>query len=204
MEYATQKEALVLAEYGRHVQDMVKHVLTIEDREKRNEAAETIVQIMTQLNPSFKGSDELQQKLWDDLYIISDFKLDIDAPYPKPKPRNEITAEKIEYPDQKFKFKHYGKIIEAIIEAALKIENEEEQQELTQQIANLMKRSYLNYNRDSVNEEMIIDQLSSMSGGKLKLDPEFKFIHTNDIVSNNKRQNNRGQSKGRGKRKWKK
>jgi len=204
MEYATQKEALVLAEYGRHVQDMVKHVLTIEDREKRNEAAETIVQIMTQLNPSFKGSDELQQKLWDDLYIISDFKLDIDAPYPKPKPRNEITAEKIDYPDQKFKFKHYGKIIEALIEAALKIENEEEQQELIQQIANLMKRSYFNYNRDSVNEDMIIDQLSSMSGGKLKLDPEFKFIHTNDIVSNNKHQNNRGQSKGRGKRKWKK
>ncbi len=204
MEYATQKEALVLAEYGRHVQDMVKHVLTIEDREKRNEAAETIVQIMTQLNPSFKGSDELQQKLWDDLYIISDFKLDIDAPYPKPKPINEIKGEKIEYPDQKFKFKHYGKIIEALIEAALKIENEEEQQELTQQIANLMKRSYLNYNRDSVNEEMIIDQLSSMSSGKLKLDPEFKFIHTNEIVSRNKHQNNRGQSKGRGKHKWKK
>lgn len=204
MEYATQKEALVLAEYGRHVQDMVKHVLTIEDRTKRNEAAETIVQIMTQLNPSYKGSEELQQKLWDDLHIISDFKLDIDAPYPKPTPQSEIKAEKVEYPDQKFKFKHYGKIIEALIEAALKIDNEEEQQELTQQIANLMKRSYLNYNRDSVNEEMIVDQLSNMSGGKLTLDPEFKFVHTNDIVSSNKRQNNRGQSKGRNKRKWKK
>ncbi len=204
MEYATQKEALVLAEYGRHVQDMVKHAMTIQDRTKRNEASETIVQIMTQLNPSYKGSDELQQKLWDDLYIISDFKLDIDAPYPKPTPRSEITAEKVHYPDQNFKFKHYGKIIEALIEAALKIENEEEQQELIQQIANLMKRSYLNYNRDSVNEEMIVDQLTSMSAGKLKLDPEFKFIHTNNIVSTNRHQNTRSQSKGPSKRKWKK
>ena len=205
MEYATQKEALILAEYGRHVQDMVNHAMTIEDRQKRNEAAETINQIMTQLNPSYKGAEELQQKLWDDLYIISDFKLDIDAPYPMPTPRSEIKAEKVEYPDQKFKFKHYGKIIEALIEAALKIENVEEQQELVQQIANLMKRSYLNYNRDSVNEEMIIDQLTSMSNGKLKLDEDFRFVHTNDIViTNNKKPTSRNQGKGRSKRKWKK
>lgn len=205
MEYATQKEALILAEYGRHVQDMVKHLMTIEDRKERNEAAETVIQIMTQLNPSYKGAEELQQKLWDDLYIISDFKLDVDAPYPMPTPRSEIKAEKVEYPDQKFKFKHYGKIIEALIDAAIKIENSEEQQELVQQIANLMKRSYLNYNRDSVNEEMIIDQLTSMSGGKLKLDDDFKFVHTNDIIiTNNKKPASRNQGKARSKRKWKK
>ena len=194
-----------MAEYGRHVQEMVKHTLTIEDRVKRTEAAETIVQVMTQLNPSYKGSDELQQKLWDDLFIISNFQLDVDAPYPKPEPKKEIRPEKVEYPDQKFKFKHYGKIIEALIDEAIKIENADEQQELTQMIANLMKRSYLNYNRDSVNEEMIVDQLNSMSGGKLKLDPDFKFQHTNEILSQSpKQRSNRGQNKGRGKRRWKK
>ncbi|HAW20845.1 MAG TPA: DUF4290 domain-containing protein [Flavobacteriales bacterium] len=205
MDYATQKESLILAEYGRHVQDMVKHALTIEDRTKRNEAAETIVLIMTQLNPSYKGSDELQQKLWEDLFIISNYELDVDSPFPKPEPKNDIIAEKVDYPDQKFKFKHYGKIIEALIEAAVKIENPEEQQELIQQIANLMKRSYLNFNRDSVNEDMIVDQLTSMSDGKLKLSPEFKFVHTNDIVASNPiKRTNRNQGKGRGKRKWKK
>lgn len=203
MEYTTQKEELVLAEYGRHIQEMVKHALTIEDRKERNEAAETIVQVMTQLNPSYKGSDELQQKLWDDLFIISNYQLDIDAPYPKPEPKPDIRPEKVEYPDQDFRYKHYGKIIDGLISAAVKMENKEEQQELTQQIANLMKRSYLNYNRDSVNEEMIVDQLTSMSEGKLKLDPEFKFQHTNDILSQVPKQRSKS-SKGRGKRRWKK
>ena len=205
MEYATQKEDLILAEYGRHVQEMVKHMLTIEDRTKRTEAAETIVSIMTQLNPSYKGSDELQQKLWEDLFIVSEYKLDVDCPYPKPEPKKGIVAEKVEYPDQKFKFKHYGKIIEGLIDAAVKVEKDDERQELTQQIANLMKRSYLNFNRDSVNDEMIVDQLSSMSNGKLTLDPEFRFTHTNDILKDSpRRSNNTGKSKGRSKRKWKK
>lgn len=203
MEYATQKAPLRLAEYGRHVQEMVNHLLTIEDKKERTEAAETVIEIMMQLHPSYKGSEELLQKLWDDLYAISNFQLDVDSPYPKPTLNAEVRAEKVEYPDQNFKFKHYGKIIEALIEAAIKIENEEERQELTQQIANLMKRSYLNYNRDSVNEEMIIDQLTSMSNGKLKLDSEFSFIHTNDIVSNNRNNRTRGQNK-KGRRRKKK
>lgn len=204
MEYATQKEALVLAEYGRHVQDMVQHALTIEDRDKRNEAAETIVQIMTQLNPSYKGSDELQQKLWDDMFIISNYQLDVDAPYPKPSPKTDVRAEKVDYPDQKFKFKHYGKIIEGLIEAAIALEDEEQRQELTQMIANLMKKSYLNYNRDSVNEEMIVDQLTSMSDGKLKLNEDFKFVHTNDILAQQPKRTNDKKGKGRTKRRWKK
>lgn len=211
MEYATQKEALILGEYGRHVQEMVKHAMTIADKKERTEAAETIVLIMTQLNPSYKGSEELMQKLWDDLFIISNYQLDVDAPYPMPRPKAEIKPEKVQYPDQNFKFKHYGKIIEAMIEHAVKLENEEEKQELTQQIANLMKRSYLNYNRDSVNEEMIIDQLAALSKGKLKLNEDFRFTHTNDILSQNPKRpsNNTGRSnnnnKGRNnKRRWKK
>lgn len=207
MEYYTQKEPLLLAEYGRHVQEMMKHTLRIEDRDERTKAAETMVSVMSQLNPSYKESEELKQKLWDDLFIISNYELDVDAPYPKPEPKDDIVPEKVHYPDQDFKYRHYGKIIEGLIEAAIKIENEEERQELTQQIANLMKKSYLNFNRDSVNEEMIVDQLTSMSDGKLKLDPEFKFQHTNDILSKSRRTNNSGggrQNKSRKNRKRKK
>lgn len=206
MEYYTQKEPLILAEYGRHIQEMMKHTLRIEDRAERTKAAETMVQVMTQLKPSYKDSDELQQKLWDDLFIISNYQLDVDSPYPKPEPKEELRAEKVEYPDQNFKYRHYGKIIEGLIEAAVKIENDEERQELTQMIANLMKKSYLNFNRDSVNEEMIVDQLTEMSGGKLTLDPEFKFQHTNDILSKSRQHNKGGgrQNKNRKNRKRKK
>ncbi|GAB4380874.1 MAG: DUF4290 domain-containing protein [Salibacteraceae bacterium] len=202
MEYFTQKEPLRLAEYGRHIQEMVKHAMTISDRAERTKAAETIVQVMTTLNPGYKGNDELQQKLWDDLFIISNYELDVDSPYPKPTPKKDVRPEPVSYPDQKFKYKHYGKIIESLIEKAVEIEDEEQRQELTQMIANLMKKNYLNFNRDSVNEEMIVDQLSEMSGGKLKLNDEFRFQHTNEILSKNRRSNK--SNKGRGKRKWKK
>lgn len=210
MEYYTEKEPLILAEYGRHVQDMVNHTLTISDKEERNKAAKTIVQIMTQLNPSYKDTEELQQKLWNDLFIISKFQLDVDSPFPKPQPKTGIRPEKVKYPDQNFRYKHYGKIIDGLIATAVKIENPEERQALTQMIANLMKKSYLNYNRDSVNEEMIVDQLTDMSKGRLTLDPEFRFHHTNDILSKSRKQNNNAPRQGGGgagkknKRKWKK
>ncbi|MEX2597143.1 MAG: DUF4290 domain-containing protein [Salibacteraceae bacterium] len=203
MEYYTQKEPLVLAEYGRHVQDMVKHMMSLEDREERSKAAHSIVQLMTVMNPSYKGNDELQHKLWDDLHVMANYQLDADAPYPVPTPKEQLVAEKINYPEGKFKYRHYGKAIEDLIQAARKIENKDEQQELTQQIANLMKRSYLSYNRDSVNEQMIIDQLKEMSNGELKLSDDFRFQHTNDILNTVVKRTSKS-SKGRGKKKWKK
>lgn len=211
MEYHTEKEHLVLAEYGRYVQEMVDHALTISDREERNKAAQTIVQIMGQLNPAYKETEELQQKLWDDLFIISNFQLEVDAPFPKPAPKAGIRPERVKYPDQNFRYRHYGKIVDGLIEAAVKMEDAAERQALTQMIANLMKKSYLNYNRDSVNEEMIVDQLTDMSKGRLTLDPEFKFQHTNEILNKSRKQQQQqqqgvrqGGSKSRGKRKWKK
>lgn len=204
IDYNSQRPQLVLAEHGRNVQEMVRHMIRIEDRDERNKAAKTLVQIMTQLNPSYKDNEEMQQKLWDDLFIISDYQLDIDSPYPKPTPLEQIKPEKIAYPDYDFKYKHYGKIIEGLIKEAREIENPEERQELTHLIANLMKRSYLNYNRDSVNEEMIIDQLKDLSKGELQLSEDFRFQHTNEILSKSKKSNNSKNNKGRSKRKWKK
>ena len=204
MEYNTQRKPLALGEYGRYVQEMVEHTMSIEDREERNKAAQAIIQLMTVMNPSYKGNDELINKLWDDLYIMSNFQLDVDCPYPKPEPAVNIQAEKIEYPKGDFKYRHYGKSIENLIEVAKAIEDKDEQQALTQLIAHLMKRSYLNYNRDSVNEEMIIDQLKEMSGGLLKLNDNFRFQHTNDILGSQPRNSSKSSSKSRSKRKWKK
>jgi len=204
MEYNTQRKPLALGEYGRYVQEMVEHTMSIEDREERNKAAQAIIQLMTVMNPSYKGNDELINKLWDDLYVMSNFQLDVDAPYPKPEPAVNIQAEKIEYPKGDFKYRHYGKSIENLIEVAKSIEDKDEQQALTQLIAHLMKRSYLNYNRDSVNEEMIIDQLKEMSGGLLKLNDNFRFQHTNDILGSQPRNSSKSSSKSRSKRKWKK
>lgn len=204
MEYFTQKEPLILAEYGRYVQDMVNHTLSIEDREERNKAARSIVQLMTVMNPSYRGNEELEHKLWDDLHVMANYELDVDAPYPKPKPKDQIEAEKIDYPKGDFKYRHYGKAIEDLIAAACKIEDEKERQALTQMIANLMKRSYLAYNRDSVNEEMIVDQLKEMSNGELKLDDNFRFQHTNDILNNMGISKKGGGSKSRSRKKKRK
>lgn len=207
MQYHTQKEPLILAEYGRHVQDMVNHTMSLVDREERNKAAVAVVQVMTQLNPGYKENEELQHKLWDDLYVMSNYQLEVDSPYPMPERKETIVPEKIDYPDQKFSYKHYGKIIDGLIQGARAIEDPEEKKALTEVIANLMKKSYLNYNRDSVNDEMLADQLKKMSEGELELDANFRFQHTNDILSQNKKttsSNPRAASKPRGKRKWKK
>ena len=205
MKYNTLRTPLKLGEYGRYVQEMVDHILTIADRTERSKAAKGLVEVMTVMNPSYKGNDELQQKLWDDLHVMARYELDVDSPYPKPTPKESIELEKVEYPTGAFKYRHYGKSIEDIIAYARTIENEDEKQALTQNIANLMKRSYLNYNRDSVNEEMIIDQLKEMSKGELKLDEGFKFQHTNDILGSlPKRTAKTGAKPGAKKRKWKK
>jgi hypothetical protein len=207
MQYHTQKEPLILAEYGRHIQDMVNHTMSLDNRDERNKAAVGLVQVMTQLNPGYKDNEELQHKLWDDLYVMSNYKLEVDSPYPMPDRKETIVPEKIEYPDQQFSYQHYGKIIDGLILGARAIEDQEEKKALTEVIANLMKKSYLNYNRDSVNDEMLADQLKKMSEGELELDPSFRFQHTNDILSKNKKptsSNPRSTNKPRGKRKWKK
>lgn len=206
IEYNTARRPLILGEHGRYIQEMVRHIKRLESKEERTKAAATLVEIMSQLSPKYKGNDEMEQKLWDDLYIMSNHELDIDGPYPKPEPLEQIKPEKIKYPDHNFKYKHYGKVVESLIEAAKKLENPDEKQELTHLIANLMKRSYLNYNRDSVNEEMIIDQLKEMSGGELEVAKDFRFQHTNEILSKTKRTNtnNNNKGKGRSKKRWKK
>lgn len=142
---------------------------------------------MGQLNPHLRDVTDFKHKLWDHIFIISDFKLDVDSPYPKPTRESFITKpEQIKYPSGKIKYKPYGKVIENIIEKAKDYKESEEKTYLIELIANLLKRSYLIWNRDSVSDEVILKHLEELSDGKLKLKDVSKLTHTNDILARNR------------------
>lgn len=209
MEYNTSRGPLNVPEYGRNIQKMVDYAITVEDKTERNKIANSIVSIMSQIGEGMKGTDDFKQKIWDQLYLISDFKLEVDSPFPKPSPtRRDEKPEKIKYPTRDMKYKHYGKTVEGLIEKACAMEDGEEKQALVQLIANLMKRCYLNWNRDSVNDDLILQHLEKLSKGKLSVDTSFEFTNTGDILAktpnnsrrrkptnNNRNRNNRQRRK---------
>jgi len=201
-DYNTRRPQMVIPEYGRNIQKMVEHASKIESKEERNKIAAAIISVMGQLNPHLRDIADFKHKLWDHLFIISDFKLDIDSPYPIPD-REEIfkKPEKMDYPHHKIKFKHYGKSVEDLISKACEIEDEKERQVLTQIIANLMKKSYLTFNTDSIDDNNVVSDLATLSNGKLKLDSSFEFINTNEIVPNiQKKKTNTNHKKYNGKK----
>jgi hypothetical protein len=189
MEYNTQRPYLIIPEYGRHIQKMVDHAASIKDREERNKTAKAIISVMGQLNPHLRDVPDFKHKLWDHLFIISDFQLDVDSPYDKPTPESiHLNPERISYPNRDFKFKHYGKIIQKMIAKAIAFEEGEEKQVLTKIIANHMKKAFLTWNRDAVDDEKILKDLEIISEGKLKLGEEIKLIDTQEVLAaNNKR-----------------
>jgi hypothetical protein len=171
MEYYTQLKPLVIPEYGRTIHNMIAFCCTIENREERLQCAMAIVQVMAQLNPPLRDVENFQQKLWDHMIIMSEYKLDVDGPYPKPlADAFQLKPEKPRYPKGKIRYKHYGKTIEDIIEKAIAYSEGDEKQELARQIANHLKKSYLNWNKDSIHDEVIFKNLLEISKGKLKLD----------------------------------
>ncbi len=184
MEYNTARGHLIIPEYGRNIQKMVDFAITIEDREKRTNTAKSIIISMGLMNPSIKESIDFNKVLWDHLYIISDFKLDVDGPYPTPS-KEKLTHKpgKIEYSDKRIKLRHYGKHIINIIAEAIEYDEGEEKQALVLAIANQMKRSYLKWNRESVNDLTIAKHLSELSNGKLIIPEEAKLIAISDVIS---------------------
>jgi hypothetical protein len=188
MEYNTTRNKLIISEYGRNIQKMIEYAITIEDSEKRNKSANLIINIMAQMNPRIRESGDYKHKLWDHMFLISDFKLDVDSPYPKPS-KNTLyaTPEKIPYQDNHIRFRHYGKNIEKIINKAIEYEDGPEKDALIKTIANHLKKSYLNWNRDSVNDELILDHLASLSKDNLKLNKEVRLNSTSDILERNRR-----------------
>lgn len=184
MEYNTTREKLIIPEYGRNVQKLIDYTIKIKDKDERTRMAYLVVNIMSQMNPQVRDSGDYKRKLWDHMFIISDFKLDVEAPYPKPSP--EILYEKpepIEYKEKDIAYRHYGKNIELMIQKALEYEEGEEKDALIEIIANHLKKSYLSWNRDSVNDELIHQHLSELSGEKLKLKDDVQLTATSEILA---------------------
>ena len=188
MEYNTTRDKLIISQYGRNVQKLIKHAITIEDREKRTNFAKMIIQIMGQMNPHARDSGDFRHKLWDHLHIISDFKIDVDSSYDAPsKEQLAKKPEKLKYKEDKIKYKVYGSNLEKIIEIAKDYEEGAEKDALVHAIANHMKKSYLSWNRDSVNDELIFEHLEKLSDGKLKLKEGQRLTSTNEILAKNKK-----------------
>ena len=192
-DYNTQRPRLIIPEYGRNVQRMVEHCMGIEDRETRTRSAHAIIQVIGRLNPQLRGSENMDRMLWDHLYIMSEFKLDVDGPYPKPTPEElDTKPEKVRYPKQEIRYGHYGKLAERTIEACAAMAEGPEKEAATLQVANLMKRQFLAWNRDSVGDGVIIKDLAELSKGKLRLKPEQQLAST-DALLNTQRQGPRNE-----------
>lgn len=190
MEYNTTREHLIIREYGRHIQKMVDYILTIEDREKRTRNAHAIIELMGFLNPQVKQVEDYQHKLWDHLHIISDFKLDVDSPYPKPEKESyNEKPDPMPYPHHSPRHHHLGKNVELLIEKALNEKDEEKKQGLANAIGYYMKLTYSNWHKELVHDDNIQSELSAITDGKLEFDTRLFIKHrstTNreDFVSN--------------------
>ncbi len=169
MEYNTTRNHLTIREYGRHIQKMVDHIITIEDRQKRQEQAHVVIELMGFLNPHLKNVEDFRHKLWDHLFLISDFKLDVDSPYPIPT-RESLKAkpERLPYPKRHPRYNHLGKNIEVVIDKALKEENPEKKQGFANAIAYYMKLSYNNWHKENIHDDAIQAELSAITKGELE------------------------------------
>ena len=182
MEYNTQLPKLKLPEYGRNIQMMVEHILTLENRDERTRAANTVIQVMGSLNPSLRENRDFKHKLWDHIQIIADLQLDIDAPYDPPTLEQlQSRPAKVPYPQRDARSEHYGKIVHQLIKKALDLPESEKKEEFVKAIANHMKLSYLTWNKDSVTDELIITSLKTMSNGQLVLPPDTKLIEIKEV-----------------------
>ena len=197
MQYNTQQPKMIIPEYGRNIQKLIEYACTLKNKEERNNVANAIIAIMGRLNPMLRDITDFRHKLWDHLFIISDFKLDVDSPYPVPSKEILTTKpDKVKYPAAKMKFKHYGKAVERLIEKASAMKNGEEKTVFIEAIANLMKRSYLIWNRDTVSDSVILQELEDLSKGKLKVPENFRLANTYDILAKTKGINNRDDRAG--------
>ena len=191
MEYNTQQRRLPLPEYGRSVQNMVDHALTIEDREERQHCANTIIKIMGGMFPYLRDESDNNQKLWDHLAIMSDFKLDIDYPVEVVKKESlEVKPERIVYPKHTYRFRHYGQFVQTLIKKAAEYEEGEEKMQLINLIANQMRKDYQNWNKDQIDAQKIVDDLLTLSDGVLKVNPEDIHLAEHRTFMPRRRQNN--------------
>ncbi len=194
-DYNSTRNKLILSEYGRNVQNMVKYIVALPTKEERNRYAQVVIDLMGFLNPHLRDVADFKHKLWDHLHIISDFQIDVDSPYPKPSMEAiHLKPEPLKYPHQRIKYKHYGKTIELMIEKAKNIDDPDRKRHMVQAVANFMKMAYVQWNKDSVTDEMIINDLYNLSGGTLKLEEN---VNLNKVEYRPNTHSNNNQNRGR-------
>jgi len=189
MEYNTQRNHLTMKEYGRHIQRMVEYVLTIEDRQKRQQQAQVVIELMGTLNPHLKNVEDFRHLLWDHLFFVSDFKLDVDCPYPIPtKETYKLKPDPLPYPKRKPRYNHLGKNLEIVIDKALKEENSEKRAGFANSIAYYMKLAYSNWHKELVHDDGIRAELNVITNGQLEFDstPFVKHYRTNEGRDNSR------------------
>lgn len=200
-DYNTVRGHLNMPEYGRNVQKMVEYCMSIKDREERNKVAQAIIVVMGQLNPQLRDVEDFKHKLWTHLFVVSDFKLDVDSPYPIPSKEEFIEKPKrVSYPRKNIKFGHYGKTVELLIAKAVEYPDGEEKSALILAIANLMKRSYLTWNRDTVTDDVILQQLNELSAGKINAD---NLVLSSSIQVDKQNTNQNSNYKKNNQQRWK-
>ncbi|REE81842.1 uncharacterized protein DUF4290 [Lutibacter oceani] len=170
LEYNGERPHLIIPEYGRHIQKLVDYCVSLEDVEERNKMAKAIVDVMGNLQPHLRDVPDFKHKLWDQLFIMSDFKLDVESPYEKPlKEELQAKPEPLAYPKSASKYRFYGNNIQTMIDVALTWEEGEAREALYYAIANHMKKCYLNWNKDTVEDKVIFKHLKELSHKKIDL-----------------------------------
>jgi len=199
MEYNTSLSKLIIPEYGRNVQKMVHSIIDIENREKRNHQAKSIIEVMGNLNPHLRDVPDFKHKLWDHLFIMSEFNLDVDSPYEKPSKESfEEKPQPLKYSENNIKLRHYGKILPLIIKRTIDLDEGEYKDLLVFTIANHMKKCYLTWNKSTVEDEVILKHLSQMSEDQLKMKETFKLSSFAEVkVQRPHKKNNRGRNHGK-------
>lgn len=187
-----------LPEYGRSIQNMVDFALTIEDRAERQRCANTVINIMGNMFPHLRDVPDFKHKLWDHLAIMSNFKLDIDYPYEVIRKDNLITKpDVIPYPTTRMRYRHYGRTLEVLIKKAIEFPEGDEKRNLVALICNHMKKDYMAWNKDTVDDRKIAEDLDELSGGKLQLDDDILRLMNERLSQNYRPKTNYSNNNGR-------
>ena len=196
LEYNTERDQLIIPEYGRHFQKMVNHAVSIEDKDERNKVAKSIISVMGNLQPHLRDVPDFHHKLWDQLFIMSDFKLDVDSPFPiTSKEVLQQRPEPLEYPQNFPKYRFYGNNIKRMVDVAVKWEKGDLRSALEYAIANHMKKCYLNWNKDTVEDSAIFNHLRDLSDGEIDLGKEGETLtESSQFLKNRVQKSNRSNS----------
>ncbi len=198
MEYNSSRNLLTMREYGRHIQKMVDYVCALEDRAKRQAQADSMIELMGMLNPQLKNIEDYRQKLWDHLFFMSDFKLDVDSPYDRPT-RETYRGEpaKLPYPKRKPRYNHLGKNLELVINKALAETDPEKKLGFSNNIAYYMKLSYNNWHKENIHDEIIRAELTAITNGELDFTETgyVKYYRANEGRGGNNNNNNKNKNK---------